>query len=138
MTLKEIIQELEEIATRQPNIHHIVKSGDIYDLNDTDIPYAAFCATQQTHTENEGFRTYNLNLFYVDRLRDEQNDKIDIQSHSIEILDNILNTFLENNYDVEITNRTFTTFTQKFLSLCAGAYVTISLSVPVDGCPELY
>ena len=140
MTLKEIVQALETIASRQPNIHHIVKSGDIYDLNDTDVDYAAFCVTQQQHSANSESITFNLTLFYVDRLTDSKDNKLDIQSHAIETLRNILLTFEEENYyGVEYTSTMYTTFTQRFLSECAGAYATITVSVPNEGgCAEKF
>lgn len=138
MTLKEIVTELNSIAIRQPNVHKFIISGDIYELNDTDVEYAAFCATQQNVSENDSFRTYNFNLFYVDRLDDSKDNLIDVQSHAIEVLDNIVNTFIDNHFEVEITSKSFTTFTQRFLSLCAGAYCTINISIPVNNCVEIF
>lgn len=134
-TLKEIKVLIESIAEKQPNINTIVKSGDIYELNESgNIKYGAFCATQQPHTEQGGFRNYNFYLFVVDRLVSTSTNKIAVQSNAIEVLSNIVNT-LKNNDELEIENTiTYTTFTQRFASECAGAYCYVSISVPLNNC----
>ena len=139
MTLKEIKILIEEIADKQPNINTVVKSGDIYDLNtDGSIKYSAFCATQQPHTEIDGFRTYNFYLFYVDRLLSNGQNKIAVQSSAIEVLSNIINT-LKGYYEIEINNTiTYQTFTQRFASECAGAYTSVAITVPITECATEY
>lgn len=139
MTLKEIKEKIEGIAERQPNINTVVKSGDIYELNtEGTITYRAFCLTQQPHTEREGFRTYNFYMFVVDRLLSNGLNKIAVQSAAIETLSNIINT-LRGNFDLEINdNITYQTFTQRFASECAGAYTSVSITVPVTICADTY
>lgn len=139
MTLKEIKEMIEGIAERQPNINTVVKSGDIYELNtEGTITYRVFCLTQQPHTEREGFRTYNFYMFVVDRLLSNGLNKIAVQSAAIETLSNIINT-LRGNFDLEINdNITYQTFTQRFASECAGAYTSVSITVPVTICADTY
>ena len=135
MTLKECKVLIESIAEQQPNINTIIKSGDIYELNTKpDVRYCAFCCTQQPHTESGGFRNYNFYLFVVDNLLHSNVNKIAVQSNAIEVLSNIINT-LKNNDELEIENTiTYTTFTQRFASECAGAYCYVSISVPLNNC----
>lgn len=139
MTLKEIKMMIEGIAEKQPNINTVVKSGDIYDLNtDGNVTYGAFCLTQQVHTEIDGFRTYNFYMFVVDRLLSNGKNKIAVQSAAIETLSNIINT-LKQNFDIEITNTiNYQTFTQRFASETAGAYTSISITVPITECANIY
>lgn len=139
MTLRDVIRGLEGIAEKQPNINTIVKSGDIYDLNSmNNVRYSAFCVTQQQHQEGEEFITYNFYAYYVDRLRSDCDNKLDIQSHGLRTLSNILRTF-ENKYDVDIENIVYQVFTNRFESECAGVYASFSISVLIsDLCEENY
>lgn len=132
MTLKEIIANIEGVAGKQPNINTIVRSGDIYDLNsENNIRYSAFCATQQQHTEIGDFMNYAFYLYYVDRLTSDGSNKVDIQSHGISTLSNIIRT-LKNNDEYEIGDVVYQPFTQRFESDCAGVYATITISVPLE------
>lgn len=139
MTLKQIIKYINDIAAKQPNINHIIESGNIYDLNtDGKIKYSAFCLTQQVHTEVEGFRTYNFYFFYVDRLLTDNSNKIAVQSAAIETLSNIINT-LRQTFEIEINdNINYQVFTQRFASECAGAYTSVSITVPITSCATDY
>ena len=130
---------IEGIAEQQPNINTVVKSGDIYDLNtDGTIKYSAFCLTQQIHTEVDGFRTYNFYMFYVDRLLSDGRNKIAVQSAAIETLSNIINT-LKQTFEIEVgENINYQVFTQRFASECAGAYTSVSITVPISNCANNY
>jgi len=138
-SLFEIKKLIEGIADKQPNVNTVVKSGDIYELNTSgDVKYGAFCLTQQVHTEEEGFRTYNFYMFVVDRLLSNGLNKTAAQSNAIEVLSNIINT-LRANDDLEINSMiTYQTFTQRFSSECAGAYCSVSITVPIELCYEDY
>lgn len=139
MTLKALKVYIEGIAAKQANIHTVVKSGDIYDLNTLgDVQYGAFCMTQMPHTETDQFRTYHFYLFVVDRLLADKTNKVLIQSNAIEVLSNIIREVRANDeLDVNETIN-YTTFTQRFSSECAGAYCTLSITVPISGCYEEY
>lgn len=139
MTLKQIKELIEGIAEKQPNINTVVNSGDIYELNtDGNIKYRAFCLTQQVHTEVEGFRTYNFYMFVVDRLLSNGKNKIAVQSAAIETLSNIINT-LRQTFEIEINdNINYQVFTQRFASECAGAYTSVSITVPITSCATDY
>lgn len=139
MTLKQIKELIEGIAEKQPNINTVVNSGDIYELNtEGNIKYRAFCLTQQVHTEVEGFRTYNFYMFVVDRLLSNGKNKIAVQSAAIETLSNIINT-LRQTFEIEINdNINYQVFTQRFASECAGAYTSVSITVPVTSCATDY
>lgn len=139
MTLKQIKELIEGIAEKQPNINTVVNSGDIYELNtEGNIKYRAFCLTQQVHTEVEGFRTYNFYMFVVDRLLSNGKNKIAVQSAAIETLSNIINT-LRQTFEIEINdNINYQVFTQRFASECAGAYTSVSITVPITSCATDY
>ena len=140
MTLQEIINGFNEISVKQPNIHQYIKSGNIYDLStERNAKFSVFCVTQGTHTSNivNGYTTYNLFLYYVDRLKSDGSNKIEIQSVALETLKNIIRTF-RNKYDADIDTADFEVFTERFSELCGGAYATISIISYEDNCTEYY
>lgn len=130
MTLLETINLLNWIAKRQPNVNGIVETGDIFDLNKDEYQqkYAAFCATQNTHTVGEEFTTFSFTLFYVDRLTLDKSNKIEIQSTAVEFFANLIKTVMQKYDKLNWTNGDVTTFTEKFSAECAGAYMTCSIT----------
>lgn len=133
MNLKSVIEKIKEKASNIPNIGFI-STSDIYDLNNSDINYPAFVLTQNTHNLNliEGFMTYSFNLFYVDRLTESKDNEIDLNSIAMSNLGGIILQL----YDEGImTNEaTFVSFTERFQSLCSGAYASINFNVPISEC----
>lgn len=132
MTLIEVINLINWIAQNQPNVNGIVKTGDIYDLNKEEYQqkYAAFCATQNTHSVNEDFTIFSFTLFYVDRLTLDKSNKIEIQSTAVEFFANLIKTIMQKFPSLDWTNGDITTFTEKFSAECAGAYMTCNITTP--------
>ena len=129
MTLLQIIDILKGIALSQANIRSAT-DGDIYDaLNGSlRVKYGAFHINQTSHQTTENTDTYGLNLFYVDRLEDDDSNRLQIQSIGKTVLDNIVRTFCED-YDTDMPTITYTPFTQRFTDMTAGVYATITLTV---------
>lgn len=139
LRLDEIFNALNTIALSQPNIYTTI-SNDVYRINEYgNVRYGVFSCTQSgQHTEDDEYRYYNLNLFVIDRLLDGGENEISIQSNAIEILHNIIQTFVSE-YDVDIYGEVrYQSFQQKFLDECAGVYATVSFQVPLDLCTEEY
>lgn len=139
MTLQEIIKTLHSIALTQPNIRS-VGEGDIYDtLNaEASSKYAYFFITQNKHQQTEDTDRYSLNVFYIDRLEDDKENKLQIQSTGKEVLTNIFNTFCDD-FDAEMSGVDFQTFTERFSDMCAGVYATVAFEVVRDtNCAEYY
>ena len=138
MTLQELFNRLNEIALRQPNICEIIPTGNIYDLNSRrDAKFGVFCATQGTHSYDaeNALTSFNFILYYVDRLKDNEDNKIQIQSTAIETLKNIILT-LQHTEDIDIAACDFNVFTESFSQLCAGAYATVKINSFDEGCVE--
>lgn len=129
MTLKECINKFLKIAKKQPNIN-FVGEGDIYSLNSLpNLEYSVFFITQQQHNQSEDVISYNLILYYVDRLTETGDNTLDIQSNGIIMLSNIINTFINEN-DADISyDITYQTFTHKFSDACAGVYANVKIDV---------
>ena len=125
MTLFELINKLKTIAISKPNINYVC-DGDVYTLNSLpNIDYSVFFITQNDHSIYQDTITYNLNLFYIDRISDSEDNVLNIQSDGILQLTNIINTLVFSE-DVDVEGEiTFVPFIQRFADQCAGVYCTV-------------
>ena len=125
MTLFEIINKLKSIAINKPNIN-FVGDGDVYTLNSLpNIDYSVFFITQNDHSIYQDTITYSLNLFYIDRISDSEDNVLNIQSDGMLQLTNVINTLVFSE-DVDVEGEiSFTPFIQRFADQCAGVYCTV-------------
>lgn len=129
MTLLETIRTIEDAAKMQPSIAMIVEN-DIFRLNSyADARYGVFAWTQGRHrsTPGEDFTRYSFTFFYVDRLRNDIANQVEIQSVGIETIRNILNILRDGGMEPEAYE--FQTFNQRFADECAGVYCSVVLAV---------
>lgn len=127
MTLIQLIELIKTVSLSKPNINFFGE-GDIYTLNSNpSVNYSLVFVTQGTHTLAEDTSSFNLNIFYVDRLEDDFDNRLLIQSNGIEALKNIINTLI-NEYDVVIDGDIrFTSFNQRFTDNCAGVFCNLTI-----------
>ena len=138
MTLIQLIRLFEGVAKQQPSINMIVQQ-DVFRINSApSLKYGVFAWTQGQHSGGiNGMQTYSFSLFYVDRLKEDLSNQIEIQSVGCETISNILRIL--NDHDVEVGNYTMQTFNQRFTDECAGVFCNVTLSVlPTIGCAETY
>ena len=138
MTLAQLIRLFEGVAKEQPSINMIVQQ-DVFRMNSApSLKYGVFAWTQGQHSGNiNGMVSYSFSFFYVDRLKEDQSNQIEIQSVGCETIGNILRTLEE--YDVEVGSYTLQTFNQRFTDECAGVFANVTLSVlPTTTCSETY
>ena len=129
MTLFELINKLKDIAISKPNIN-FVGDGDVYTLNSLpNIDYSVFFITQNDHSIYQDTLTYSLNLFYIDRISDSEDNTLNIQSDGMLQLTNIINTLVFSE-DVDVDGEiSFTPFIQRFADQCAGVYCNVRFTV---------
>lgn len=129
MTLFELINKLKNIAISKPNINY-VGDGDVYTLNSLpNIDYSVFFITQNDHSIYQDTITYSLNLFYIDRISDSEDNVLNIQSDGMLQLTNIINTLVFSE-DVDVEGEiSFVPFIQKFADQCAGVYCNVRFVV---------
>jgi len=131
--LKDSINLLEKIIKAVPNAGTVFLN-DIYQLNQMqEVNYPAYCITQQQHTQTDDIMSFNFTLFYVDRLKDDETNRIDVQSTAISVLKQIIDTLPTQNVLVN-SDVTYTTFNERFNDKCAGAYANISIMYNADEC----
>lgn len=138
MTLLQLSRLIEEAASRQPAINMIVRDN-VLKLNDLpDCLYGAFVWTQGQHRCNindngASITKYTFTLFYIDRMNEDGSNATEVQSTGNDVLGNILRDLAE---DLDVSEWTVNTFTQRFKDVCAGAYATITLTLPAGSCAD--
>lgn len=136
MTLREIYTYLENIATQMPDVRTCVEN-DITRLNAMrEAQYGVFGITQEQHTSDQGWMRFTLNLFFIDRLVNGQDNEVQIQSHAIEVLRAVI---MEARGGVDVGSEVrYTCFTQRFQDLCAGAWAVVTISTPEGDCNDYF
>ena len=138
MTLAQVIDIFEKVAMQQPSINMIVQN-DVFRINSSpSLKYGVFAWTQGQHSGIiAGMTSFAFSFFYVDRLKEDLSNQVEVQSAGCETIGNILRALEE--YDIEVGNYTMQTFNQRFTDECAGVFCNVTLSVPqVSACPETY
>ena len=132
--LKVLFGKIKQLSqSLDPNIEFVVY-GDVYELNHIqDVTYPAVVVTVGQHTSNLDSYNFNyrLNIFYVDRLTDDKVNKIDVHANAIIFINSLLKA-LDDEYiisDYEIYN-----FNERFNDVCAGAYVSCRIQMPISEC----
>lgn len=131
LTYYDVIEELKKCAMEEPNIN-FTGSKDIYNLNSIpDIDYDVFYITPNPHRLSEDTVRYSLNLYYISRWDDTDNNQLIIHSRGMIKLANIVKRFNDRFPEVQINfPGTFVTFYQKFKDLTAGVYLTLEFILP--------
>lgn len=139
MNLLQTIRAIEKTAALQPNVGSIVRN-DVFRLNAwPEARYAVFAWLQNEHSSaaESGMITYDFTFFYVDRLTADRRNELEIQSHGIETLTNILDALPD--LGLYPSEYSFRTFNQRFSDECAGVFCNVSLEARKDGlCAEAY
>lgn len=130
MTYYEIISNLKACALEEPNIN-FVGSKDIYELNSIPtIEYNVFYITPNTFNMDEDTITYSLNLYFVSRWDETDNNQLEEQSAGMLALQNIINRFNNLYPEVEIAYPLiYTPFYQKFKDITCGVFVRADFQV---------
>lgn len=135
MTLYKLVQDVCNLGKAQPNVNFVTQ-GDIYQLNhNQDVDYPAFVVTQGTHTGSDyDEEQFTLTLFAVDRLVSDKSNEIDVQSWANSVLLSVIKNIGDFYIGTVQSGFKIQTFTEKFDSLCAGAYVTLAINVETNDC----
>lgn len=135
MSLKDIILKIKDLALKFPDIHSVFH-GDVYQLNEMpNVNYGACIISQGQHNVNvdENKIIYNFIIFIVDRQTSDMSNVLDIQSHSVDLLNGIAGA-LNGEDDLIIYDYSIECFSERFSSLCSGAFMRIGVEVPINDC----
>lgn len=134
MTLKSLIENIAKLAIEQKCINYSMGGSSIYQLNPqkVDAYPVLFLSPTGEHLVSDNYTTYEISLYYLDRLTEDSANDIDIYSASIEQLKNIIRGIadmegvLKVADDYRITNFSDT---ESFDDRLAGGYTTIEVTV---------
>lgn len=134
MTLKYLLNIISRRAINQKCINYASAGSDIYQLNVVRIEDYPVLFTSPTgnHMVSENTTIYELTLYYLDRLTEDNLNDIDIQSVAIEQLKNIVLTIGQIDGVVRVSEAySITNFieTEAFNDRLAGGYCTIQVEV---------
>ena len=135
MTLFETYKAIETVANRHPNVNSVVDDFD--KLNVETAKYSAIVIQEDIHSRTDDWMTYNFILGYVDRMVDWRGDDVEIHSVAVSALNTIIDTLKKSNQFADVTSTNYNIFTKRFDAMCAGAYCSLSLTVPISNCTEL-
>ena len=134
MNLLQTIRTIEEVAKGIPNVHMVVSAFE--DLNREDTVYSAVIIQQQSHTHNDDWMQYNFYIGYADRLVEDGSNELSVQSTAMNNIHSIVRALRNILPSAEISYSNTNVFTQRFISLCAGAYETVSIILPISECDD--
>lgn len=130
MTLLEVIRTIERAAAMQPAVAMIVEN-DVFRLNSyADARYGVFAWTQGRHRGDSNapeWMRYSFTFFYVDRLRNDIANQVEVQSVGMDVMQNVLHILRDAGLEPETYE--FQTFNQRFTDECAGVYCSAVLLV---------
>lgn len=135
MTLKDIVKGILAVSAKMPNVNTTYE-GSVYDLNSKpDVNFSTVVVTQGQHRYDDQYQTWHFNfvIFYVDKLTNDESNRIDIQSNAIIALHNIVRN-VNDIFGLESEDEYYDTFTERFTSLCAGGFVSMNFRVPDFNC----
>ena len=133
MTYNQLQAIIESTCLSYPNVKTF-GCGDIYLLNSTTPTYSVMWLSLVSRTDYSNFTTYQVNLFYVDRLKKDISNEEQIISEGMEACETVV-SMLKHRDDLlwdPDASVTYTPFRERFSDECAGVYVSFSIQVPVE------
>ena len=132
MTLKNLLINISNLAIREKIINSAMAGTSLYSINPKNIEGypVLFSSPTGDHLVEEYTTTFNITLFYFDRLSEGDENDIDIYSAAVEQLKSLINKIgdIEGVLKVE-DGYSITNFadTETFDDRLAGAYATIDV-----------
>ena len=128
----EFLKKIKNISTTHVLVNEYGE-GDIYEhLNSGEHKYPCVFLTVTNIQSSVSSTLYNFTLFYTDRLLESGDNRTNIQSTGITVIQQILNRLVQEYPTYEVTNTNFTPFTEKFADMCAGTFCDITFEDPVE------
>lgn len=128
----ELLKTIKNISTTHVLVNEYGE-GDIYEhLNSGEHKYPCVFLTVTNIESSVSSTLYNFTLFYTDRLVESGDNRTNIQSTGINVIQQILNRLIQEYPTYEVTNTNFTPFTEKFADMCAGVFCDVTFEDPVE------
>lgn len=142
MTLFTLEQLISNLAISLKGVSYACAGASVYDINSLTVRNYPLVYTSPTGTQDvqDNTTSYELTIFYIDRLLEDNSNDNDIFSTAIEtlkILAKKIESF-EGVLNVERNGITLFTEKEKFSDRCAGAFMNITtLAANNNVCEEI-
>lgn len=138
MTLNSLIHSIGLIGINDKLVNWAGGGPSVYQaanaLTVKDYPFL-FCSPTGTHRVEENWTTYNVTIFYVSRLLEDNSNEMDIQSTAVEVLKNIVKKISNIEGVVAVADEyTINVFVEyeKFTDRTTGAFCQLDISILND------
>lgn len=132
MTLKNLLTKISDLAIDEKIIHSALVGTSLYSMNPKNIEDypALFSSPTGNHIVENYTTTFNITLFYFDRLNEGDENDIDIYSAAVEELKNLIMRIEKLDGVVKVRDGyTITNFadTESFDDRLCGGYATVDV-----------
>jgi len=125
--------ELNNLIKSICNAHPLINDYFInkYRVVESDnINYPLLACTVNYITSAENTLTFNVNMLYADRLTDQRDNEITVQSIGVSSLIEVVNALKELAPVAVDDSYNITPFTEQFADNCAGVFATLNIETP--------
>lgn len=134
MNLNELYEKIKYIAQLKVGVNSVYLEDPYTAWNTHDVKYGSLSVYIEGGNVVDNIITYNVNMYWGDRITETGDNIFQIQSEAINIINDIVLDLEQCEDIVGIGYNSFTVFKQKFVDFLAGAYTTIQVSTPKDNC----
>ena len=137
MTLQALLNIIGSIGIEDKLINFAGAGGSIYEINDLtirDYPIL-YVSPTGTHRVEENFTSYQLTIFYIDRLLEDNSNGTNIHSTGVEVLKNIIRKVATLDGVISVSDEytiNLFTETERMKDRCNGSYATLEITVLND------
>lgn len=128
MNISNLLNKIKGIADCVKTVRSSY-DGDVYTIwNTSEVKYASFVVAVRSVVSGDNVKTYNLVLYYGDRLMSSGRNKNSIWDDATNTIQSVVNK-LSDLVDCEVGEYTIECFEQKFEDYLAGAYANLAVEV---------
>lgn len=131
MTLQELLDGIKVVCEQNPLVGFVKYGYDIYELNYItikDYPVMYIMVSGQ-HTISRDVTAYNIMLFYLDRLLEDDANNMQIFSTAGEMLKNTINHLIDKYFVSDTASLQNFVETERMTDRLAGAYATLQITI---------
>lgn len=134
MNLNELYEKIKYIGQLKVGVNSVYLEEPYSAWNTHDVKYGSLSVYIESGNVVDNIITYNVNLYWGDRITETGDNIFQLQSEAINIINDIVLDLEQCEDIVGIGYNSFTVFKQKFVDFLAGVYTTIQVSTPKDNC----
>lgn len=128
MTYFDLLNKIKTLSQSHQLVNDF-HEGDVYNyMNSGDHKYPCVFLTMNTISTDTTGTTYKFTLFYIDRLTEDESNKIVVQSTGVSVISQILGVLVNDNATLELQSAEYTMFTEKFADYCGGVFCNVVVS----------